>query len=515
VSDRGETVSGSQAVPTRALRAFWLAFVGYFLLAAAWALALPVNGTYDEKQHIVRAYAVVTGQWVPSERAVDAAGWPVDGFRGPRSLLPENPDCAHNPRPPRPASCQIPRASSDHALRPEGVGREGTEVLPSGAGRYSPVYYLPVGLPLLVSPDASGVVWARLVSALLSALLLAAAAWAAVRIGSKLLLVGLVLVGTPLAMNLAGSVNPNGLEISAGVLLFVALVGGLRGNTTGRGDRRLLGLAGFAGVLLITVRHLGPVLFVIAVIACLVVAGVPRDRRTWTVFGAWTAAGVVAAIAWLFVSSAADIAPLESRRQDLSPGQILGEIAGGRAEFYVRQVVAQFGYGETTVSLAAIGLWYLLVAALVAPALWYGSWRLRIAIAGLFAACAVLLVGLELYFVPKVGWFSHARYVMPIGVGIVLFAAYARQAARWHVLLVALTFPVHLYALARVMTRYQRGIDAGLNPFGGVWQPIAGSLLPLFVLVVGASSLVVLVWLHIARTVDRAAEHSTAALQTN
>ena len=63
-----------------------------------------------------------------------------------------------------------------------------------------------------------------------------------------------------------------------------------------------------------------------------------------------------------------------------STGAILRDIADDRAEFWVRQIVGQFGYGETTVSLGLIGLWYLLVAALVGPALWFGTARLRIGI---------------------------------------------------------------------------------------------------------------------------------------
>src|SRR5258706_6652002 len=128
-------------------RIFVVAFVGYFLLAGAWALALPTNGTYDEKQHLVRAYAVWTGQFLPHARGVDATGFPTDAIDGPRSLLPENPDCAWHPKPPKPASCQRPVTDRTIGL------------VPTSAGRYSPVYYLAVGLPLRLSPDATGLIW--------------------------------------------------------------------------------------------------------------------------------------------------------------------------------------------------------------------------------------------------------------------------------------------------------------------------------------------------------------------
>src|SRR6185437_4747424 len=133
--------------------------VGFFLLGSAWALALPVNGSYDEKQHLVRAYAVWTGQFIPSRHLADG----TDAVDGPHSLLPANPDCTWKPKPYKPASCLQPVTDHAHTL------------VPTTAGRYSPVYYLAVGLPLRISPDGTGLIWARLISAALGALFLATA----------------------------------------------------------------------------------------------------------------------------------------------------------------------------------------------------------------------------------------------------------------------------------------------------------------------------------------------------
>ena len=136
-------------------RAFLVAFVGFFLLGGAWAAALPVNGTYDESQHIVRAYAAVDGQWRPH-------GPNRQSSRVPASLLPANPDCTHdNSDAYQPASCQRPR--------PE-TGRVSTETY---VARYNPAYYLAVGLPIRLWPNLTGIVLARLLSALLCALMLA------------------------------------------------------------------------------------------------------------------------------------------------------------------------------------------------------------------------------------------------------------------------------------------------------------------------------------------------------
>ncbi|GAB3866620.1 glycosyltransferase family protein [Dactylosporangium cerinum] len=429
-------------------RAFLIAFVGFFLLGAAWALALPVNGTYDEKQHLVRAWAVWTGQWLPHDRALDASGIETNAFTGPRSLVPANADCTHIDKPAyKPASCLTPTADRTETL------------VPSAAARYSPVYYALVGLPLRISPDGTGLIWARLLSAALSALLLAAAFTLA---GSGLLRVAVVLAATPMVMNLDGALNPNGMEISAAVLLYVAVL------------RRHWAAAGVSAALLLTIRDLGP-FFAAAVLAVsLFVTGTwIRSRVFWLPF----AGGAAFAVFWsLFASRDQAVDPGRPIAATTS-GAILRDIADNRAEFWVRQIIGQFGYGETQVSIGLVGLWYLLAAALVVPALWFGTTRLRIAIVAVGVTSAVMLLALELYFAPKVGHFAHGRYVMPLGVGVVLLAGTADRYAAWlsargwldrlAVVLVAVTVPLDLYALARVMTRFQRGISAGLNPFGG------------------------------------------------
>ncbi len=461
-------------------RVFLLAFAGFFLTSAAWALALPTDGTYDEKHHIVRAYAVASGRLLPDGPASDGTTFGNEGFDVPKSLLPGDIACMRIPAHP-PASCQTPSGS-------------GTARIPSAAARYSPVYYLPVGLPLLASPDRTGVVLARLVSALLSALLLALAVVVAAVSRRRLLVAGVVLAVTPMATNLSGSVNPNGLEISAGVLLFVALTAALE-----KPRRGLLLVAGIAAALLLTLRPpLGPILLVadVAAVAALAgrtrIAASVRDQDVRRILGASVLAGVAFTLVWTLVSGGPGTAPVPARAIH---GDIGKQIATNRLPFYVHQIVGQFGYGETTISRYAIDFWYLLVAAVVIPALIWGGWRLRLVLAGIVACCFALLVALDYHFAPQSGWFAHGRYAMPTGVGLVLLAAMftggpsrwtSISASRWFAIgLVAATVPVQLYALARVLTRYESGIEAPLNPFRGSWHPAGGAALPLLVLAMG------------------------------
>jgi Predicted membrane protein (DUF2142) len=472
-------------------RVFLLAFAGYFLLGSAWALALPVNGSYDEKQHLVRAYAVWTGQFLPAQHLTDG----TDAVDGPRSLLPANPDCTWRPKPPKPASCLQPVTDHTHAL------------LPTTAGRYSPVYYLAVGLPLRIGPDGTGLIWARLLSAAIGAVFLALATALARR---RLVVAAVVLVSTPLAMDLNGTINPNGLEITSGILLFIALLCALQEG----GSRRLWLTAGVAFAVLASALHLGVVLGGLAVLACLLVAGrartaeVLRDRTAWWFFGVPAIAGALFAVVWVVASGVTDIATAATPAHSLGLAEIAKGLVTSRAEFYARQVIAQFGYGETTVSPVLIAVWYLLVAAVVGPALWRSAGRVRLAIVGVLVASYAILAGLEIHFAPLVGWYAHSRYIMPLGAGAVLIAAFVTNLPDWLILgLVVLTVPLDLYALARVMTRYEVGIDAGLHPFGGSWHPPLGSVVPLVACLVGGALLSVTVKISTVRGVP---EHSTA-----
>lgn len=491
-------------------RAFLLAFAGFFLTAAAWALALPPNGTYDESRHVVRAYAVYDGQWLPH----GASGL---GFDVPASLLPANPDCTWHPRDaPLPASCQEP------------IGGTGDVATESYVARYNPVYYLAVGLPLRIWPDGTGLILARLLSAALAALALAASVAIAASLGNRLLVAAVALVATPTVVNLAGSVNPNGLEIAAAVLLFTALLALLSFPGERQGGRRsLLTLAGVGAFALLTLRHVGPAMLAVDLLAVALLAGAARVRAevrrrdTWTVLGGWTAAGVLVAGGWVLVARS----PVGAGSGlDLSTMEVLRGIAGERFGFYLTQIVGRFGYGEVTMSPLAVLLWYAIVAGAVLPALWRvrgaAAWRARLVVAGLLVAGFGMLVGFEFVFIRGHGWFSHGRYALPILVGAVLIAAAGDRRSgggfRWlPAALVAATGPVHLYALVRVISRYAVGIDASVDPFGGTWSPPLGAVLPLLVLVAGVGLLTATNWLRWTVTNSSAkATHNQASTRT-
>jgi hypothetical protein len=480
-----------------------LTLTAFFLMSSAWALALPANGTYDEKDHIVRAYAVATGQLTARETLADWRGDVKPAFDVPASLLPTNlsVDCAWSPKPQtRPADCQrwLPGAQLIST--------------PTGAGKYSPIYYLPVGIPLAISPDLTGLLLARMLSALLASLLVASAVTALLRIGRRLVALAIVLSCTPLVVDLFGSINPNGLEIAAGILVFSSLLALARApgdRLDERSIRRLLVGATLGSLLLLTIRQLGPVWLLLDTSACVFLArpGRVRDllrRRDARVLlgGSWLL-GFAFAVGWLAYSGITQVAPVARNALHLSLPDAMYGILTQRVPFYLDQAVGSFDYGETHLSRPIIVVWYLLAAALVLPCLILAPRRAAVVVAGLGLASLAVLIVLELYFLPTVGWFSHVRYAMPSLVGVVLAGAVRgrweerlihRRRLYWYALVLAAAAGlIHVYALARVMSRFQDGLNAPVNPLHYMWRPPVGPLPPLLLMLAGAAVLTMLV----------------------
>ena len=481
----------------RRLRIGWCVLcLAFFLISAGWALALPVDGTYDEAQHLIRAYGAASGQLYspPAAAARGGGAW----YDVPRSLLPDNVNCpwkGEDARAKRSAACQH-TPPDDTSLH-----RVGTT-----AGRYNPVYYLPVGIPMVLLPHTTGILLGRLVSGLMSAMLLASATVIALRLRNRLMIVAIVLAATPMTVNLSGAINPNGLEIAAGVLLWATLLALLRtpdGTFDNRTIRRLLILAAIAASLLLTLRALGPLWLVGILVTTLIVAVPGRLAALIRRIDTWVLLVVVALVAgyaawWLAFSGVTEAVPTRGGSEPLE--NMIRLMLVDRSSFWTDQIVGVFSYGETRLPSWLTVFWYAMVAALVLPAALLAPRRERWAVAGVGIASVLALVAFEVVYYPTLNWAQHGRYVMPLGVGLLLVAAvvgrYAtalRPTGQLALLrMVAIgTAPLHLFALALVMTRFQSGPGAPLSPFTGEWLPPTGPVVPFLATVAG---LLVLVW---------------------
>lgn len=498
----------------------WLLLVAVGLLCSAYALASPVGASVDEPAHLVYAWGTATGQVAPGHErpSVGVGGRSEVRVDVPQALLRFPSQDCYRGRPEQPVTYCRP-------LPPD--VRVPVEVT-TYMVRYPPVYYAAEGLVLRAGlavglPGHRVLILARLASVLFGLLVLAwAAALLARRVPVRPLVLGLALGLTPTAMILLASINPNGFEVAAAVLLAAAVLAlrvDLARGVRGRGPvvavpLGTLLLAGsrplswvWAGALLATL--------LVSVPAGSAVSGpsdgdpaVRRWSRRWRRLPV-RALGTPALLATVLVLAASlawfgwalGVRQGEQVRigtevpwDTLGPGWKLFTLllVGG---WLLHDAVGQFGWETPLVDLALYA-WLLVAGA--ALALWALGARaaraarhrpspeplLPLLVAGL---CAVVVLVHE--YVTAFGW--QGRYVLPVlaAVGVLavpgLSAGLRRVRAGWTAvpLLVGPLVVVHVVALVWWMWRNVYGVrDWGVVrvpptplPVGTqTWTPPAG-----------------------------------------
>lgn len=212
VSEKIETLANSTTPKRRRdgrWRIFFLAWSIVSVLMASWALMVPLSASMDEPAHIVKAASVVRGQFVGEP---GTAGHIV---QVPRYIALSQEITCTAFQEDRSAQCQDLDGANDSTI----VDSTTT------AGQYNPIYYAIVGLPSLVFNDISGIYAMRIVSAILTSFFIAAAvamAWS--WRPRAYAAIGVALGLTPSMLFLGGALNPNAVETSATLAVFVAML---------------------------------------------------------------------------------------------------------------------------------------------------------------------------------------------------------------------------------------------------------------------------------------------------
>jgi hypothetical protein len=498
----------------RPSRLFALAFVGFFLMIAAWSVAVPYDGTPDEHDHVYRAIGVVSGDITPEPTAAVRGSGAFQtipaGFRANQCWLPY-PDKT-------PADCAGGDPSGDRT--PVRIG--------SGAGRYQPVYYAIVGLPLKLLPGWPGLILARLISGALSAALLAGAVTVIARYTrGRLMMAGLVVAVTPMATYFAGSVNPNGLEIAAGVAFFAAMVPVFLGPPE-RISPALVRLAGISALWLATLRSIGLVFLFFAVVSLALPIKRGNLGAVWRIREArWWALGVVAAavasLVWIVLMKAGDLG--DFRTGHYSASQAVFAVVDRWPNLFKQMVGMTSWLYFVFMPAPAYLVWLGLAGAFVVLALLFGDRLDRWRLAGLVTGGLLAPTAVQIAFMNRTGFITQGRYLLPGLVGVLLLAGYvlerrgfdpARGVALTRLLVVAL-LPIHLLCLVVGMARWQRGVPVDgrigistLNPFGGRWEPPLTSFTPLVLQIAGLAIIGWLAWtahrLHLVGEAEAALE---------
>lgn len=480
----------------RAWVVFLSAWALFSALAALWSLSTPFAASPDEPAHLIKAASVVRGAFNN-----------VDVGSGSLVEVPQYIAWTHA------QTCTAFDATVTAACMLEPPGDDDVIVdSTTTAGRYNPVYYVLVGWPSLIFGDGTGIYAMRIVSGMLSSVFLALtavviASWR----GRALPVIAFGAAVTPMVLFLNGSVNPNGLEITATLAAFVAVTA-----VVARPDPALLvqraSIVAVAGVLAANTRAISPLWVAIAILLPFLLAS--REQlvslirtRAVIISAAVVAAGAVAALLWLRLtntvstSSEAGGEAMEVPYAGSSPlfGFGLMMLRFGQ---HLREMIGVFGWLDTAAPPEVYALWGLLFGGLViwAVALLRGR-ALRFAIV-LIVAVPVVPALIQAAFITSGGWIWQGRYALPVlvialvGLGLALSEHFDVLERRAALILGGVAGGIwvvgHVLAFMAALQRFSVGADGSwfamfVSP---EWQPPGGItlLLALFAVVVVATA---------------------------
>ncbi len=472
-----------------------LAFLAFLCIIGAWSIATPYDGAPDEEQHLFRAAGVVAGDIMPKPEAVYNGSGAYQTI--PSGIVSEDRGCWEF-KPAISAACQPLPTGSRTPIR-----------VASAAGRYSPLYYALVGWPLWLWPGWPGLLVARLVSAALAAALLASAFVCILRWSQhRLMLAGLMAAFTPMVGHLAGAVNPNGLEIAAGIAFFASAIPLLLGQR--EAPTQLVWVGGISAALLAALRSSGPLWVVVAFTALLVPPGLPylrqllrhRTLRWWALI---ILIALALSVAWTEVMKAADLGNFRGSVH-LSLSQATFREAD-RWGGYLDQMVGVTSWLDTYVPAPIYRIWQFTAAGLLLWGLVLGQRADQLRLLILLAGGVLVPSALEVWYVNTQGFVTQGRYMLPLLVGVPLLSAWvlesrgvavdqARTLTRFVVLLL---LPIHFLVLIYTMVRWEKGLPpmpslSSFNLLVNSWRPPLGSITPLVAELVGLLLIGWLVW---------------------
>ncbi|MBV8980614.1 MAG: DUF2142 domain-containing protein [Acidimicrobiia bacterium] len=477
----------STANPRYRTAAIGLLLASYALFAIAWAVTDPPGAAPDEGAHYVKAVAAGRGHLrgspppplAASEAGNPAAVWihrtsrvfPIAGGLAPSpfACVPSNPvvsaACLTHP-PPAPA-------------RPT---RQITYV-----GTYQPALYILPGLATLpVHTTRTALILARLANALLSLVLIGAAAWLLWE-RSAFQLVGLLGAVTPMAIFLAATPSASGPETAAALCVFASVMVLTRavepGAPSGAARGRAWAVLAVGGVVLGSARPLSPLWVAAAVVLFVWLSGGPRPAwrrlreggRTAAIATTLIAAAVVLNLGWEMAFQPGGEHPVTLSHWTRGLGalpRVLHETVGVFASLTVH--MPQPAY---------VG-WGLMAVALVLGALVFGRRSSAVLVIGLLAGGVVTTVVVEQ--IEKATGFGNVqgRYVLPLAVAIPIVAAevLSRSGRTSAVAQRGLVLAFALIAAAvHVEAWYQNSRDFAVGKHGGklffrrpAWSPWGG-----------------------------------------
>lgn len=387
-------------------------------LGLAWAASTPMVASPDEPAHIIKAAAVVRGEWIgePTERPgfteVEVPSGVAAAWNWTCTAYQES----------VPASCQ-------------GPFRDGSDLVTveTSAGLYNPTYYLLVGVPTLLTDDPRVAVYAmRALTAIICGFFLATAGMALASMSQTMTtLVAYLAVLTPTTVFLAGSVNPNAVEVATAAALLAVLLAVVR-----RPDAAIpgshLALIAVSGVILANTRGLSPLWMASIAVIAIVAA---RPGRLIELFRSWRvwvtlvvlALGAGFGVLWLLISNTLGNMGTFAGAGAVSPMRAFVVMLLERSTD--EGLVALFGWLDTHGPAIAYALWGFLALAVVFAAFIVARGRMLSATLCAVAAFFFLPAAVQAASVAGSGYIWQGRYSLAIYAVAIITAAVAAAAA--------------------------------------------------------------------------------------
>lgn len=390
------------------------ALFGIFVSSClVWLTISPLGSIPDEPAHTIYASAVVRGQFGLTE------DW--GNVSIPTNIATSSSTTCFAFHPEIPASCQTD-LEQESALTNSKLGTTG----------YPPFYYAIVGLPSLIGFNEVTWYGMRLLSVLLSSLLVGLALFSSRKTFNQHLIPGFLLAFTPMVSYLAASVNPNGLEIVAGITFTFSLtrfwLESPKEDSEARDLRPLLVSASTSAFFLSIVRPyswllLIALLFVI-LLGCAGLTSALKQKQNRK-FALATSLGLVLGFVWtLFIRNIQSTLGVEAAMENKSSlNNVLHETVP-RLDNYWNSTVGLFGWIDHTGFQPFEQIWISITLLLGIYIIIVGKMRQKLSTAALLFGSVVLApIGIYLFlFTDGIGY--QARYGMALtcSIPVILFA---------------------------------------------------------------------------------------------
>lgn len=461
-------------------RVFWTFLVGSLLVQVAWILTLPTFRGIDEFDHVYKAEAVASGQWLSRAQAPNGRGALVEVNESTIRAASEVCDWYDYTLP---GNC--------HPIEELGGGRA---TVATAAGGYNPAYYLVVGTAAKpFEGDAANQVM-RLTTALMCSLLLAwGAALTARWARTTWPLLAYLTASTPMLLYSTSIVAPNGLTYSGALLVWMAILS--LDQAPHAPTSAAAGLVAGAVAMLPT-HTTGPLWLALIGLTALLfrplrqwLALVRANPRTFSMVAALVATAGTASLLWTRQSRANTLGEPDPVYAD---GYSAGDLVTQQM-LWVLQSIAAFPTRAERAPVLVYAVWIAIFVGVLLLILWRGVRRERLMLVVLLVLFFLVPSLLTHLAFPSEGFAWQGRYSLPIAFGFTALAVRAagrrERADRgpWATTFFALT------AVAMAVSTVSVGMREATD---GPTSPVAASI-PLGFVVVALLSVVgvLLPWL--------------------